>query len=351
MKQETFEIEAEYEGERLDKYLSVIFEQSKTSSNAPSRSFFQKLIRDGHVKVNDSIAKANYRLRMDDLVCVEIPDAVETPILPEDIPLDILYEDDDLLVVNKPKGMVVHPSAGHYSGTLVNAIMFHCKDSLSGINGEIRPGIVHRIDMDTTGSLIVCKNDESHIKIAEQIKEHSVNRRYRGIVYGVVKDDEGTINAPIGRHPTNRKKMAFNEKNGKPAITHYKVLERFSNYTYMEFKLETGRTHQIRVHMQYAKHPLVGDPVYNSGAPKDADANFGLDRQFLHSFQVGFTQPMTGEDLFFADNLTDDLAAVLDQLASRSLGRTEAGREVFELLADSPHPTAPVHHLEDFGAL
>ena len=157
MKQETFEIEAEYEGERLDKYLSVIFEQSKTSSNAPSRSFFQKLIRDGHVKVNDSIAKANYRLRMDDLVCVEIPDAVETPILPEDIPLDILYEDDDLLVVNKPKGMVVHPSAGHYSGTLVNAIMFHCKDSLSGINGEIRPGIVHRIDMDTTGSLKTMK--------------------------------------------------------------------------------------------------------------------------------------------------------------------------------------------------
>ena len=309
MKQETFEIEAEYEGERLDKYLSVIFEQSKTSSNAPSRSFFQKLIRDGHVKVNDSIAKANYRLRMDDLVCVEIPDAVETPILPEDIPLDILYEDDDLLVVNKPKGMVVHPSAGHYSGTLVNAIMFHCKDSLSGINGEIRPGIVHRIDMDTTGSLIVCKNDESHIKIAEQIKEHSVNRRYRGIVYGVVKDDEGTINAPIGRHPTNRKKMAINEKNGKPAITHYKVLERFSNYTYMEFKLETGRTHQIRVHMASIGHPLLGDTVYSSGK-----SPFKTQGQTLHAMTIGFIHPHTNEYMEISAPLPEYFLKILKSL-------------------------------------
>ena len=318
MKQETFEIEAEYEGERLDKYLSVIFEQSKTSSNAPSRSFFQKLIRDGHVKVNDSIAKANYRLRMDDLVCVEIPDAVETPILPEDIPLDILYEDDDLLVVNKPKGMVVHPSAGHYSGTLVNAIMFHCKDSLSGINGEIRPGIVHRIDMDTTGSLIVCKNDESHIKIAEQIKEHSVNRRYRGIVYGVVKDDEGTINAPIGRHPTNRKKMAINEKNGKPAITHYKVLERFSNYTYMEFKLETGRTHQIRVHMASIHHPVAGDPVYG---PHNCITS--LHGQCLHAKTLGFVHPITGEHLRFDSELPDYFTRFLTTLRQRTGGNNE----------------------------
>ncbi len=235
MQKETFEVEYEYEGERLDKYVSILFPEQ-------SRSFFQKLIKDGNVSVNDKIQKANYRLKTEDLVTVEIPDAVETQILPEDIPLDILYEDDDLLVVNKPKGMVVHPSAGHYSGTLVNAIMYHCKDSLSGINGEIRPGIVHRIDMDTTGSLIVCKNDESHVFIAEQIKEHSVNRRYRGIVYGVVRDDEGTIHAPIGRHPVDRKKMAINEKNGKDAITHYKVLERFDKYTYMEFKLSPGRT-------------------------------------------------------------------------------------------------------------
>ncbi len=190
MQKETFEVAYEYEGERLDKYVSILFPEQ-------SRSFFQKIIKDGHVFVNDYPQKANYRLKTDDLVTVEIPDATPTQILPENIPLDILYEDDDLLVVNKPKGMVVHPSAGHYSGTLVNAIMYHCKDSLSGINGEIRPGIVHRIDMDTTGSLIVCKNDESHIFIAEQIKEHSVNRKYRGIVYGVVKEEEGTIHAPM----------------------------------------------------------------------------------------------------------------------------------------------------------
>ena len=241
MQKETFEVEYEYEGERLDKYVSILFPEQ-------SRSFFQKLIKDGNVSVNDKVQKANYRLKTEDLVTVEIPDAVETQILPEDIPLDILYEDDDLLVVNKP-----------------NAIMYHCKDSLSGINGEIRPGIVHRIDMDTTGSLIVCKNDESHVFIAEQIKEHSVNRRYRGIVYGVVRDDEGTIHAPIGRHPVDRKKMAINEKNGKDAITHYKVLERFDKYTYMEFKLETGRTHQIRVHMASIGHPLLGDTLYSNG--------------------------------------------------------------------------------------
>ncbi len=190
---------------------------------------------------------------------VEIPDAVETPILPEDIRL-IFYMRTMTFVVNKPKGMVVHPSAGHYSGTLVNAIMFHCKDSLSGINGEIRPGIVHRIDMDTTGSLIVCKNDESHVKIAEQIKEHSVNRRYRGIVYGVVKDDEGTINAQSADIRPTGKRWRSTRKNGKPAITHYKVLERFSNYTYMEFKLETGRTHQIRVHMASIGHRYLAIP-------------------------------------------------------------------------------------------
>ena len=248
---ETFEVELEHEGERLDKYLSMIFDEaaSERGLTPQSRSFFQKLIKDRQVAVNGTVQKANYRLKAEDYVTVQIPDAVETPILPENIPLDILYEDNDLLVVNKPKGMVVHPSAGHYSGTLVNAVMYHCKDSLSGINGEIRPGIVHRIDMDTTGSLIICKNDESHICIAGQIKEHSCNRRYRGIVCGVVKEEEGTINAPIGRHPIERKKMAINEKNGKPAVTHYKVLERFERYTYMEFQLETGRTHQIRVHM------------------------------------------------------------------------------------------------------
>ena len=250
------------------------------------------MIKDGHVKVNEVIQKANYRLKTEDLVTVEIPDAIETPILPENIPLDILYEDDDLLIVNKPKGMVVHPSAGHASGTLVNAILYHCRDSLSGINGEIRPGIVHRIDMDTTGSLIVCKNDESHVFIAEQIKAHTVNRRYRGIVYGVVKNDEGTINAPIGRHPIERKKMAINEMNGKQAITHYRVLERFARYTYMEFVLETGRTHQIRVHMASIGHPLLGDSLYSNGK-----SPYKLQGQTLHAMTIGFIHPRTREYL------------------------------------------------------
>lgn len=281
MNKEQFEVEIEHEGERLDKYLSLIFEEK-------SRSFFQKLIKEGQVLVNDTAQKANYRLKVEDIVTVTIPDAVETPIVPENIPLDILYEDEDVLVVNKPKGMVVHPSAGHYSGTLVNAIMYHCKDSLSGINGEVRPGIVHRIDMDTTGSLIVCKNDESHICIAEQIKEHSVNRRYRGIVCGNVKEDAGTINAPIGRHPVERKKMAINEKNGKPAITHYKVLKRFERYTYMEFQLETGRTHQIRVHMASIGHPLLGDTLYSSGK-----SPYKLQGQTLHAMTIGFIHPRT----------------------------------------------------------
>jgi 23S rRNA pseudouridine1911/1915/1917 synthase len=281
MNKEQFEVEIEHEGERLDKYLNLIFEEK-------SRSFFQKLIKEGQVLVNDTAQKANYRLKVEDIVTMTIPDAVETPIVPENIPLDILYEDEDVLVVNKPKGMVVHPSAGHYSGTLVNAIMYHCKDSLSGINGEVRPGIVHRIDMNTTGSLIVCKNDESHICIAEQIKEHSVNRRYRGIVCGNVKEDEGTINAPIGRHPVERKKMAINEKNGKPAITHYKVLKRFERYTYMEFQLETGRTHQIRVHMASIGHPLLGDTLYSSGKNP-----YKLQGQTLHAMTIGFIHPRT----------------------------------------------------------
>ena len=281
MNKEQFEVEIEHEGERLDKYLNLIFEEK-------SRSFFQKLIKEGQVLVNDTAQKANYRLKVEDIVTMTIPDAVKTPIVPENIPLDILYEDEDVLVVNKPKGMVVHPSAGHYSGTLVNAIMYHCKDSLSGINGEVRPGIVHRIDMDTTGSLIVCKNDESHICIAEQIKEHSVNRRYRGIVCGNVKEDEGTINAPIGRHPVERKKMAINEKNGKPAITHYKVLKRFERYTYMEFQLETGRTHQIRVHMASIGHPLLGDTLYSSGKNP-----YKLQGQTLHAMTIGFIHPRT----------------------------------------------------------
>lgn len=302
---ETYEVLAEHEGERLDKYLSIIYPDM-------SRSFFQKLIKEQNIRVNDVCQKANYRMKIDDMVAVTIPDATETTIVPEDIPLDILYEDDELLVVNKPKGMVVHPSAGHYSGTLVNAIMFHCNDSLSGINGQIRPGIVHRIDMDTTGSLIVCKNDESHIHIAEQIKVHSVNRIYEGIVYGNVKEDEGTVNAPIGRHPIERKKMAINEKNGKEAITHYKVLERFGNYTYMQFKLETGRTHQIRVHMASIGHPLLGDSLYSSGRSPYKK----LQGQTLHAKTIGFVHPKTDKYMEFSAPLPEYFEKLILQLKS-----------------------------------
>lgn len=303
MKKETFEVNVEQEGERLDKYLSLIYPDI-------SRSFFQKLIKDSGIIVNDKPEKASYRVSPEDIVTVTFPDAIETTIEPENIPLDILYEDDDLLIVNKPKGMVVHPSAGHYSGTLVNAIMYHCKDSLSGINGEIRPGIVHRIDMDTTGSLIICKNDNSHVNVAEQIKIHSVNRIYEGIVFGNVKEDEGTINAPIGRHPVDRKKMAINEKNGKEAITRYKVLKRFGNYTYMQFKLETGRTHQIRVHMSSIGHPLLGDSLYASG--KTSFKN--LQGQTLHAKTIGFVHPSTHEYVEFSASLPEYFENLLNIL-------------------------------------
>ena len=307
MQTESFEVQIEQEGERLDIFLSTIYPDF-------SRAFFQKLIKNQKVWVNDQNQKASFPVHTDDLVKIEIPDAVETTIVPEDIPLDILYEDQDLLIVNKPKGMVVHPSAGHYTGTLVNAIMYHCKDSLSGINGEIRPGIVHRIDMDTTGSLIVCKNDEAHVDIAQQIKEHSVNRIYVGIVCGNVKDDEGTIEGPIGRHPIERKKMAINEKNGKPAITHYKVLERFGNYTYMQFKLETGRTHQIRVHMASIGHPLLGDALYSSNRSTFKN----LQGQTLHAQTIGFIHPKTGEYMEFSSPLPEYFKKLLSILQSKS---------------------------------
>lgn len=303
MRIETFEVLFEQENERLDKYVSLIYPDC-------SRSFFQKLIKESAIFVNNKPEKSNYRVKAEDVVTIHFPDAIETAIEPENIPLDILYEDQDVLVVNKPKGMVVHPSAGHYSGTLVNGILYHCKDSLSGINGEIRPGIVHRIDMDTTGSLIVCKNDMSHVNIAEQIKQHSVNRIYEGIVYGNVKNDEGTIEGAIGRHPIDRKKMAINEKNGKPAITHYKVLERFGNYTYMQFKLETGRTHQIRVHMSSIGHPLLGDSLYARG--KTPFKN--LIGQTLHAKTIGFVHPTTQIYMEFEAPLPEYFENLLSRL-------------------------------------
>ncbi len=282
---QTFEVHMEYEGCRLDKYLSVIYPEL-------SRAFFQKLIKTGQVHISGAAPKSSYAVKTGDLVTVQVPPAVQAAILPEPIPLDILYEDEDLLVVNKPKGMVVHPSAGHYTGTLVNAVMYHCQDSLSGINGEIRPGIVHRIDKDTTGSLIVCKNDDAHIKIAAQIKEHTVTRRYRGIVLGRMKQDHGRICMDIGRDPKNRLKMACGVPNGRYAATNYKVLERFNSHTYMEFELETGRTHQIRVHMAAVGHPVLADPLYGP-----AHCKFRLQGQCLHAMTLGFCHPRTGQEI------------------------------------------------------
>lgn len=294
-----FEISMEQAGERLDKTCSSLYPEL-------SRSFFQKLIKEGRIFVNSMPKKANYCVSEGDLLTVTIPKAQEIAILPENIPLDILYEDEDVLIVNKPKGMVVHPSAGHYSGTLVNAVLYHCKDSLSGINGEIRPGIVHRIDMDTTGSLIVCKNDNAHLKIAEQIKEHSVTRRYLGIVKGVVREESGVIEGKIGRHPTERKKMAAHVQYGKPAITHYRVLERFQSHTFMEFELETGRTHQIRVHMASIGHPLLGDSIYGNGKNP-----WKLQGQTLHAAVIGFIHPSTGKYMEIEAPLPDYFKALL----------------------------------------
>lgn len=300
MRIEKFQIEME-NGERIDKYLS-------NEMNDLSRSYIQKLIKDGHVSVNGRVVKANYKLSYDDQVMVQIPDLKEPDIVPENIPLDILYEDDDILIVNKPKGMVVHPAAGHYSGTLVNALMYHCGESLSGINGVMRPGIVHRIDMDTTGSLLVCKNDISHQVLAGQLKDHSIKRVYHAIVYGNIKEDTGTVNAPIGRHPTDRKKMSINYQNGREAVTHYQVLERFGGYTYISCRLETGRTHQIRVHMANIHHPLVGDVVY--GPQK---CPFRLQGQTLHAKILGIIHPRTGEYMEF----DAPLPAYFQELLSR----------------------------------
>ena len=278
------EVPREKDGMRLDRFLAEQFPEH-------TRSFLQKLIREGHVTLSEKpVTKAGVKLTAGDWLAVTFSPPEELSILPENIPLDILYEDNDLLVVNKPKDMVVHPAPGHTVGTLVNAIMYHCGDSLSGINGVIRPGIVHRIDRDTTGSLIVCKNDQAHNAIAAQIKEHSVNRIYRGIVIGNLKEEEGTVESTIGRSPTDRKKMAMNVKNGKDAVTHYKVLQRFPGYTYAQFQLETGRTHQIRVHMAGIGHPLLGDTVYGPSKCK-----FDLQGQTLHAMTIGFVHPTTGQ--------------------------------------------------------
>ena len=297
-----FNITEENNNIRIDRYLA---EQCPDLS----RSYIQKLVKDGAVFVNNRQVKANYKVQPQDQVILTIPDMQVPDILPENIPLDILYEDQWLLVVNKPKDMVVHPSAGHMEGTLVNAVMAHCGEHLSGINGVLRPGIVHRIDKDTTGALLICKDDTVHRDLAEQLKVHSIKRRYRAIVQGNLKEDQGTVDAPVGRHPTDRKKMAVNYKNGKEAVTHYQVLERFSNATYIECRLETGRTHQIRVHMASLGHPLLGDTIY--GSSKNP---YHLQGQALHAMILGFVHPITREYLEFQAPLPEYFIKLLDKL-------------------------------------
>ena len=297
----TFTPDDEQKNVRIDKFLS---EQLPDQS----RSYLQKLLKEGNVTVNEKPVKANYKVQLSDTVRLELPEPENPDILPEDIPLDILYEDEDVLIINKPKGMVVHPSVGHYTHTVVNAVMFHCKDHLSGINGVMRPGIVHRIDMDTTGAIVICKNDMAHQSLADQLKEHSITRKYRALVHGNLKEDEGMVEGPIGRHPTDRKKMAINHKNGKDAVTHYKVLKRYDGFTHLQLKLETGRTHQIRVHMAYIGHPVAGDPVY--GVKKVITS---LNGQCLHARVIGFVHPITEKYI----EITSELPIYFTQFLNR----------------------------------
>lgn len=286
MKQELI-VPKECSSVRIDRYLSDACPEL-------SRSFLQKLVKSELIEVNQKTVKSSFKVSGGDSIVFELPEATEPEIPAEDIPLDILYEDSDIVIVNKPKGMVVHPAAGHYTGTLVNALMYHCRGDLSGINGVMRPGIVHRIDMDTTGVLIVCKNDLAHNGVAEQLKEHSSTRKYFAIVHGVIKNDTGTVDAPIGRHPVDRKRMSVNREQGKEAVTHYRVLERFNRFTYVECRLETGRTHQIRVHMTSIGHPLLGDNVYGP-----AKCPYRLQGQTLHAGVLGIMHPRTGAYMEF----------------------------------------------------
>ncbi|MBR2087567.1 MAG: RluA family pseudouridine synthase [Oscillospiraceae bacterium] len=290
----------EAEGTRLDKWAAGLDLEL-------TRCAVQGLIASGHVTANGRKVPKNYRPKAGERICIEVPPPEEIEIIPQDIPLDIVYEDDDLLVVNKPKGMVVHPAAGNYDETLVNALMFHCKGSLSGINGVIRPGIVHRIDKNTSGLLIVAKNDFAHQGLAEQIKVHSFTREYEAIAVGHFKDAEGTINAPIGRHPVDRKKMCVTDRNSKEAVTHYTVLTQFANTAHLRLRLETGRTHQIRVHLSYIGHPIYGDDVYGKAVK-------GTQGQCLHARKIGFIHPRTGEYLEFEREAPDYFQKLLLKL-------------------------------------
>lgn len=295
-------VENEAEGMRIDRFISERLTEV-------SRSYIQKLIKDNLITADLKPIKANYKVKAGDTISITLPEPVRLDVEAQNIPLEILYEDEDVLLVNKPKDMVVHPSSGHMDGTLVNALLYHCKDSLSSINGVMRPGIVHRIDKDTTGVLIICKNDKAHNDIAEQLKVHSITRRYHAIVCNNLKEDSGTIDAPIGRHPVDRKKMAINYKNGKSAVTHYKVLERFGKYTYVECQLETGRTHQIRVHMASIGHPLLGDVVY--GTSKQPYKTQG---QVLHAKVFGFVHPTTKKYMEFETPLPAYFSELLEKL-------------------------------------
>ena len=292
------------DGIRLDSFLA--------NNTLFSRSRISRLIEDGHVFVNEISKNKSYRLSCGDIVSYEISDNIEIDAIPQDIPLDVVYEDEHLIVINKPQGMVVHPAPGNRSGTLVNALLYHCKESLSGINGKVRPGIVHRIDKDTSGLLVIAKSDAAHIPLAEMFKKHDFRRTYQAILYGCPKDDMGTVELAIGRSKKDRKKMAFfppNTPNSKNAITHYRVLERFRGYSYVELNLETGRTHQIRVHMLSLSCPVLADPVYASGRK-----NFGLNGQCLHAKSIGFSHPITGKSLNFDSPLPDYFKKVLETM-------------------------------------
>lgn len=286
---------------RLDIYLSDKVE-------GVSRSFIQKLISSSNITVNGKSVKSNYKINTNDLIKIEFPAPEPLELVPEDIPLDVLYEDDDIIVINKQRGLVVHPAVGNYQGTLVNALLKHCHD-LSGINGVVRPGIVHRLDKDTSGVMVVAKNDQAHYSLAKQIKDRTASRRYIALVHGNLKAENGIINAPIGRHPIDRKKMAVTFNNSKEAITHFTVVERFTNYTLVECKLLTGRTHQIRVHMAHIGHPVVGDPKYGPHRQ-----HFDIKGQALHSKQLTLNHPKTGEKMFFYAPLPKDMQDILDLL-------------------------------------
>ena len=297
-----FRVSAEEEDLRIDRYLSA-------ASADLTRTYIQKLIKEDRLKVNGNTVKASYKVREDDELVLSVPDPVELDIKPVEMDLDIVYEDDDLLVINKPAGMVVHPAPGHYDDTLVNGLLYHCRGALSSINGVLRPGIVHRIDKDTSGLILVCKNDASHRAIADQLKDHSITRIYKGICCGNIKKDQERIEQPIGRDPRDRKRMAVNGINARYAATNYRVLERYNGYTYTEFRLETGRTHQIRVHMAYQGHPLMGDEKYNAPANKH-----GVHMHMLHAGILGFVHPANEKYMEFEAPLPEYFESVLSKI-------------------------------------